>query len=88
MGSVFRWFVLCAVAALCLGPFLFLVSTSLEGGDVFQLDSVADLLPNEWDTSAYFEVFEKLPDLKYFFLNTAFLCFFGVMLQQIPMCSN
>lgn len=81
MDKVFRWVVLCGVAALCLGPFLFLVSTSLEGGDVFKLDTVTDLLPNQFDTSAYSEVFEKLPDLKYFFLNTAFLCFFGVLLE-------
>ncbi|MFA5504491.1 MAG: carbohydrate ABC transporter permease [Vulcanimicrobiota bacterium] len=81
MANALRWFVLCAVATLCLGPFLFLLSTSLEGDDVFRLETLADLLPNQFDTSAYREVFVKLPDLKYFFLNTAFLCFFGVLLE-------
>ena len=82
-NSVGKWLVLLGVAGLCLGPFLFLLSTSLEGGDVFKLESPGDLLPNEFTIEAYFEVFQKLPDLKYFFANTAFLCFFGVMIECI-----
>jgi putative chitobiose transport system permease protein len=80
-SDVWRWVVLSAVAALCLGPFLFLVSTSLEGGDLFKLETPIDLLPNELTFEAYAEVFEKLPALPYFFLNTAILCFFGVLFE-------
>lgn len=80
-STVLRWAVLLGVATLCLGPFLFLLSTSLEGGDVFKLDTPLDLLPNEPSVSAYGEVFVKLPELKFYFSNTAFLCFFGVLLE-------
>lgn len=76
-----RWVILLSVAALCLGPFLFLLSTSLEGGDLFKLERPSDLLPNELTFEAYSQVFEKLPDLKYFFLNTGLLCFFGVVFE-------
>lgn len=78
---VLRWSVLISVALLCLGPFLFLLSTSFEGGDLFKLESPLDLFPQEFTARAYVEVFDKLPDLKYFFLNTAFLCFFGVLFE-------
>ena len=79
--AILRWAVLLSVAALCLGPFLFMLSTSLEGGDLFRLETPVDLLPNEPTLDAYFEVFAKLPELPRFFLNTAFLCFFGVVLE-------
>lgn len=65
------------------GPFLFLLSTSLEGGDLFRLESPADLLPKEPTLEAYPAVFERLPDLPRFFLNTALICFFGVTLELI-----
>lgn len=79
--AVFRWAVLVGTAFLCLGPFLFMLSTSFEGGDVFKLDTPLDLLPNQFSVNAYFEVFQKLPELPNFFLNTAFLCIFGVLLE-------
>jgi putative chitobiose transport system permease protein len=81
LTAFLRWSVLLGVAFLCLGPFLFMLSTSLEGGDVFKLESVLDLFPNELTFRAYWEVFEKLPELPQFFLNTGFLCFFGVLLE-------
>ncbi len=79
--SVLRWGALLILTGLCLGPFLFLLSTSLEGGDVFRLQSPLDLLPNTPTLDAYFEVFEKLPELPYFFRNTGLLCFFGVLIE-------
>ena len=60
--AVFRWAVLVGTAFLCLGPFLFMLSTSFEGGDVFKLDTPLDLLPNQFSVNAYFEVFQKLPE--------------------------
>lgn len=81
VSSVLRWAVLLTLAALCLGPFLFLLSTSLEGGDVFALGSLRDLLPNQPTVSAYYEVFEKLPELPDFFKSTAILCGVGVLLE-------
>jgi len=80
-AAVIRWVVLLSVAALCLGPFLFMLSTSLEGGDLFKLDSPIDLLPNKPTLSAYWEVFERLPALPLFFRNTAILCVFGVFFE-------
>lgn len=82
-NRILRGLVLFLLTALCLGPFLFLLSTSLEGGDLFKLESPLDLLPNEWTTKAYVEVFEKLPELPYFFRNTAILCVFGVMIELL-----
>lgn len=82
-GVVLRWTVLTSVALLCLGPFLFMLSTSFEGGDLFKLDSFWDLAPNKFTTAAYFEVFEKLKDLPQFFANTGFLCLFGVAFELI-----
>ena len=79
--TALKWLCLLSVAALCLGPFLFLLSTSLEGGDLFKLETPSDLLPNELSFQAYSDVFEKLPELPNFFLNTAFLCFFGVLIE-------
>ena len=81
IGVGLRWLVLTSVALLCLGPFLFMLSTSFEGGDLFKLDSFWDLAPNEPTMSAYFEVFEKLKDLPRFFANTGFLCVFGVAFE-------
>lgn len=83
VGVGLRWLVLTSVALLCLGPFLFMLSTSFEGGDLFKLDSFWDLVPNEPTASAYFEVFEKLKDLPRFFGNTAFLCLFGVAFELV-----
>ena len=80
-SRVLRGTTLFLLTCLCLGPFLFLLSTSLEGGDLFKLDSPWDLLPNEITYKAYVEVFEKLPELPYFFRNTALLCFFGVLIE-------
>ena len=79
--KVLRWLALWSLTALCLGPFLYLLSTSLEGGDVFKLDSIWDLLPNQPSIDAYFEVFEKLPELPDFFKNTAILCSVGVVVE-------
>lgn len=81
--STLRWFVLISVALLCLGPFLFMLSTSFEGGDLFKLDSFIDLAPNDPTTDAYVEVFEKLDNLPIYFLNTAILCFFGVAFELV-----
>jgi putative chitobiose transport system permease protein len=72
---------LLVLTALCLGPFLFLLSTSLEGGDVFALKRLSDLLPNQPSYSAYFEVFEKLPELPNFFYSTAIICSVGVLVE-------
>lgn len=83
LSQILKWVALVAVAALCLGPFLFMVSTSLEGGDLFKLETPADLLPNEPTLEAYGLVFEKLPDLPRFFVNTGFLCFFGVLFELV-----
>lgn len=66
-----------------MGPFLYLVSTSLEGGDLFRLESWSDLLPNEPTLVAYRLVFERLPELPRFFVNTALICFFGVTLELV-----
>lgn len=79
--TVLRWVLLLGLTLLCLGPFLFLLSTSLEGGDVFALRKLSDLLPNEPTLAAYPEVFEKLPELKDFFWSTAIICFFGVGME-------
>lgn len=79
--SALRWFVLVTVALLCLGPFLFMLSTSFEGGDLFRLETFSDLAPNEPTLQAYVEVFDKLDNLPIYFLNTAILCFFGVIFE-------
>lgn len=79
--AILRWALLLGLTLLCLGPFLFLLSTSLEGGDVFALRKLSDLLPNQPTLAAYPEVFEKLPELKDFFWSTAIICFFGVGME-------
>ena len=56
LETALRWVLLLGLTALCLGPFLFLLSTSLEGGDVFALKKLSDLLPNEPSLKAYPEV--------------------------------
>lgn len=81
VSRALRWVALLGLTVLCLGPFLFLLSTSLEGGDVFALNSLWDLLPNQLSKDAYFEVFEKLPELPHFFKSTAILCFCGVLME-------
>ena len=85
LNTILKWIVLLSVAGLCLGPFLFLLSTSLEQGDLFKLETPLDLLPNElpasYADSAYAKVFEALPEFKMFFLNTGLLCFFGVLIE-------
>lgn len=81
LEAAFRWIVLLGVAALCLGPFLFMLSTSIKAGDVFKLETIWDVLPQERNFDAYFEVFEKLPELPNFFINTGILCFFGVLIE-------
>lgn len=81
LEAALRWVLLLGLTALCLGPFLFLLSTSLEGGDVFALSRLSDLLPNEPTTRAYFEVFERLPELRNFFSSTAIICLFGVLME-------
>lgn len=83
LGTLLRWTVLLSVALLCLGPFLFMLSTSFEGGDLFKLESFSDLAPNEWTYEAYIEVWEKLDDLPKYFRNTAVLCFFGVAFELV-----
>lgn len=81
LEAALRWALLIALTLLCLGPFMFLVFTSFEGGDVFALKSLRDILPSQWSTQAYYDVFEKLPELRYFFRSTAILCVFGVLLE-------
>lgn len=81
LETALRWVLLLGLTALCLGPFLFLLSTSLEGGDVFALKKLSDLLPNEPSLKAYPEVFEKLPELRNFFYSTAIICIFGVAME-------
>ncbi|MCA9795187.1 MAG: carbohydrate ABC transporter permease [Candidatus Eremiobacteraeota bacterium] len=71
------------LAIFLMGPFLFLVSTSLEGGDLFRLEHLSDLLPNEPTVQAYKDVFREVPELPRFFLNTAIICFFGVGLELV-----
>jgi putative chitobiose transport system permease protein len=83
LAAAARWALLLALTALCLGPFLFLLSTSLKTGDVFKLESLADLWPGHPSLAAYREVFEKLPDFKHFFSSTAWICFWGVSLELI-----
>ncbi len=83
MAKLLRGLALFCLTALCLGPFLFMVSTSFEGGDLFKLESAVDLLPNQFTLDNYREVFERLPNLKYYFLNTGLLCFFGVALELL-----
>ncbi len=77
------YLVLFVLVLFLSGPFLFLVSTSLEGGDLFRLEQPSDLLPNEPTTEAYGAVFERLPELPLFFLNTVVICFFGVGLELL-----
>lgn len=81
LQGLMRWALLLTLTALCLGPFLFLLSTSLEGGDVFALKKLSDLLPNEPSLKAYPEVFEKLPELSNFFYSTAIICVVGVLME-------
>ena len=93
LEPVLRWAALLGLAALCLGPFLFLLSTSLEGGDVFALNSLWDLLPNQPSLSAYphfgaggfdeGEVLRKLPAFKAYFYSTAVICVFGVLIELV-----
>ncbi len=64
-------------------PMFFLVMTSLEGGDVYQLNSLMDILPQKWDFSSYSKVFIKFPSLAKFFLNSALVCALGVVLELI-----
>lgn len=79
--TALRWVLLVALTLLCLGPFMFLVFTSFEGGDVFALKTLSDILPSQWTTQAYFDVFEKMPALPYFFWSTAIICTFGVLME-------
>jgi putative chitobiose transport system permease protein len=79
--ALLRWAVLVALTLLCLGPFLFLLFTSFEGGDVFALKTLSDIFPSQWSAQAYVEVFEKLPELPDFFRSTAIICIFGVLME-------
>lgn len=71
------------LALFLMGPFLYLFSISIEGGDLFRLESLWDLLPNEPTWAAYPAVFERLPNLPRFFFNTVAICFLGVSLELI-----
>lgn len=83
MKRLALYLVLSALALFSLGPFLLLLFTSLEGGDLFRLQSAWDILPNQPTLQAYPEIFRKLPELPLFFWNTAILCFFGVTLEVL-----
>lgn len=81
ISNVGRWLVLLSLAALCIAPFLFLLSSSLKVGDLFRLETLSDLWPHPWTSAAYLDVFRKLPDFPYFFRSTAILCLGGVFLE-------
>lgn len=76
-----RLLALLGLSLLCVGPFLFLLSSSVKAGDLFKLKGIADILPSSWTLSAYREVFTKLPDFPYFFRSTAIICSLGVLLE-------
>lgn len=74
---------LTALALFTTVPFLWLLSTSLKSGDVFTGGGLLDLIPKQPTLEYYGKLFamqEQLPLLR-FFLNTAVLCFWGVVLE-------
>ncbi len=82
-GRLLKALVLLGLTLLCLGPSLFLFSTSLESGDLFRLDSFRDLFPSQPSGRSYVEVFHKLPELPLFFRNTALLCLVGIASELV-----
>ncbi len=89
MRTLGVYLLLTFVAALTVGPFIFLLFTSLEGGDLFTLHSVADVLPNKPTLSAYSDLWKMalkgdnaLP-LHRFLLNTVLISIVGVVSQLV-----
>lgn len=64
-------------------PFFFLLFTSFEGGDIFKLDSLGDILPQEWTFQAYTELFTTMPLMARFFGNTLLVCLIAVSSEVI-----
>ncbi|HXE73182.1 MAG TPA: carbohydrate ABC transporter permease [Candidatus Nitrosotenuis sp.] len=88
MRSLAAYLLLVFLALFTLLPFLMLVRTSLETGDIYRLSSWRDLVPgppapgtDRWE--AYREVFRRLPDLPRFFLNSALLCILTVAFELV-----
>lgn len=64
-------------------PFLWLLMTSLRGGDVFGGSGLASLIPQEWTTVYYAKLLaagEQMPLLR-FLGNTVLICAAGVFLE-------
>ncbi|MBI3924581.1 MAG: carbohydrate ABC transporter permease [Armatimonadetes bacterium] len=84
---VYAWLLL--VAVFTTGPFLFLFFTSIEGGDVFKLDTAADILPNQPSGEAYRQLWDQMTrpnsplPLHRFLWNTVIICSFGVLIELL-----
>lgn len=74
---------LVGLALFTMAPFLWLLSTSLEGGDLLRLESWRDFLPNRPTLEAYPRVLEALPEFPRFFLNSLLVCAGGVGLELL-----
>jgi putative chitobiose transport system permease protein len=76
--------VLCAVALFLTGPFLWLLLTSLRsGGSIFRLENLRDILPWPPSLENYRGVIQQIPMFPRFFINTAWICFWGVILELL-----
>lgn len=83
LRSALLYAFLVALALFTTVPFLWLLSTSLKSGDVFTGGGLLDLIPKQPTLEYYGKLLrmqEQLPLLR-FFLNTAILCFWGVVLE-------
>jgi multiple sugar transport system permease protein len=88
MGRVFRtglrYVLLTAVAALMVGPFLWMVSTSMKGqGDLFRYPP--QWIPEQWNLSNYYAIMDVLPLGK--MLLNSFTIAVSATIGQIASCA-
>jgi putative chitobiose transport system permease protein len=71
-------------ALFCLFPFLWLLATALKpSGAVYTLKSLRDLIPYPATLSNFIDIWKELPLLSKVFINTVWICFWGVLFELI-----
>ncbi|MFH0803024.1 MAG: carbohydrate ABC transporter permease [bacterium] len=71
-----------AVALFLTGPFLWLFLTALKsGGSIFHLESLRDIIPWPASLENFSGVLKQVPMFPRFFINTVWICFWGVSLE-------
>ena len=80
--GIFSHILLISMSILALFPFIWLISTSLKGGEENIFAYPPNLLPSDWTFENYTGVWAKVDFLKYFF-NSAIVALFTVVLNLI-----